>query len=432
MTLKYSPRHDQTDGCDSTRLTRKQFLRSVGTLAASVMIPTERIIAQQRVDQEMRNRVASVLREYDSQGDHRTGTAVDAASGQWLSGQIFDIGLETELEWMGFSKIDVHSAYVEVDGRWAEGVPTFDGSFTNPDGVTGRLGSIESNADIGVVQVGPRAGQEFPRYRRETAHRAAIAVTGGPANGAPEGIALMNAPSFKEPYGPVILQVASEHHEWIQNAAVAGSEARVVAHVSRRPEEVFNVTATIRGTRPTLPPLIVMTPRSGWWTCASERGGGIAVWLEMMRSLRVATPARSSVFVASTGHELGHYGLSEFIRTRAPLIANAAAWIHLGANFGAKLGGSPRLQVSHDKLQSMSLQAMEAAAEPPERLHPVGELPAGEVQHIHSGGGRYISLVGSNGLFHHPHDRWPGAVDVDRVTRFAQAFVDIAAQLTRE
>ena len=82
----------------------------------------------------------------------------------------------------------------------------------------------------------------------------------------------MNAPSFKEPYGPVVLQVASEHHGWLQSAAAVGAEARVVAHVSRRPEEVFNVTATIRGTRPALPPLIVMTPRSGWWTCASERG----------------------------------------------------------------------------------------------------------------------------------------------------------------
>ena len=158
MTLSHCPHHARTDGCGSTELTRKQFLRSVGALAASVMIPTDRLMAQPRPDQGLRERVARVLREYDSQGDHRTGTAVDAASGQWLSDQIFDAGLETELEWMGFSKIDVHAAYVEVDGRWAEGVPAFDGGFTDADGVTGRLGTVESHADIGVAHVGPRAG----------------------------------------------------------------------------------------------------------------------------------------------------------------------------------------------------------------------------------------------------------------------------------
>ena len=111
---------------------------------------------------------------------------------------------------------------------------------------------------------------------------------------------------------------------------------------------------------------------------------------------------------------------------------NAVAWIHLGANFGANFGGSPRLQASHDELQALALEAMEAAGQPPDPLHPVGEPPAGEARNIHDGGGRYISLLGGNGLFHHPHDRWPGAVDVDRVERFAQAFVDIATRLTRE
>ena len=58
--------------------------------------------------------------------------------------------------------------------------------------------------------------------------------------------------------------------------------------------------------------------------------------------------------------------------------------------------------------------------------------PGGEARAIHDGGGRYISLLGANGLFHHPHDRWPGAVDVDRVARFAEAFVQIARRLTQE
>ena len=65
-----------------------------------------------------------------------------------------------------------------------------------------------------------------------------------------------------------------------------------------------------------------------------------------------------------------------------------------------------------------------------ERLRLVGTRPNGEAQNIHDGGGRYISVLGSNGLFHHPHDRWPAAVDVDRIARFADAFVEIGLTLT--
>ena len=240
----------------------------------------------------------------------------------------------------------------------------------------------------------------------------------------------MNAPDFKEPFGPPVLQVASQHRDWLDAAAAAGATARVVAHATRRPEEVFNVTAPLLGTERSLPPLIVMTPRSGWWTCASERGGGIAVWLEMIRGMAAApTPKRTTVFLASTGHELGHYGLQEFLRTRTRLIAGAGAWIHLGANFGAAVGAGSRLQASTAELQALALEALEDAGTTPDRLHPVGTRPAGEADSIHDGGGDYISILGANGLFHHPHDRWPAAVDVDRIARSAQAFIDIGLTL---
>ena len=36
-------------------------------------------------------------------------------------------------------------------------------------------------------------------------------------------------------------------------------------------------------------------------------------------------------------------------------------------------------------------------------------------------GGRYITLVGTNRLFHLPRDRWPHAVDVPAIERVAAA-----------
>ena len=150
----------------------------------------------------------------------------------------------------------------------------------------------------------------------------------------------------------------------------------------------------------------------------------------MIRGMAAApAPRRTTVFLASTGHELGHYGLAEFLRTRSRLVRGAAAWIHLGANFGAAAGGDPRLQASTAGLQDRALDALRRFGEGPVRRHPAGEAPAGEARHIHDGGGNYLSIVGANGLFHHPADRWPDAVDVDRIARYARAFTDVGLQL---
>ena len=411
------------------RFTRKQFLQSAGTMALGTLLSTRVVARQAGGDIGRRERLARLLREYDSQGDHRPGSAVDAESGRWLADQVADAGLEPEIEWMGFSRPTIQAAYVAVGDRWADGIPLFDGGVTDATGVRGRLGALDMDAEIALAHAGPRVSPDLLDHRRTTSQQAAVTVTGGPENGVPEGLALMNAPDFKAPFGPPVIQVASQHRAWLDAAAAAGEEALVVAHVTRRPKEVFNVTATLLGTQPSLPPLIVMTPRSGWWTCASERGGGIAVWLEMMRSLRAATPRRTTVFVASTGHELGHYGLQEFIRTRTRLLTSAVAWIHLGANFGAAIGGRPRLQASSVELQRLALDALGAAGAPPDRLHPVGERPAGEAHNIHDRGGRYLSILGANGLFHHPQDRWPAAVNVDLIARYACAFSEIGVTL---
>ncbi len=411
-------------------LTRKAFLEVAGAAAMAALWPGARAHAQAVPARDARERVARFVREYDSQGDHRTGSAVDAESGRWLADRADDAGLAPEIEWMGFSRIDIQAAYVEVGDRRAEGVPLFDGGFTDAAGVTGTLSSLDGDGAIGLGHVGPRAGSEFRSYRRDTAQQAIVTVTGGPANGVPEGLALLNAPDFKDPFGPPVLQVASRHRAWLADAAATGATARVVAQVTRRPEEVFNVTATLRGREPSQPPVFVMTPRSGWWTCASERGGGIAVWIEMIRGMAAApTPRRTTVFLASTGHELGHYGLEEFLRTRSRLVRSAFAWIHLGANFGTAVGGAPLLQASNLELQDRATDALDRAGEAPPRRRPIGEAPAGEARHIHDGSGTYLSIIGDNGLFHHPWDRWPDAVDVDRIARYARAFTQIGLQL---
>ncbi len=172
-----------------------------------------------------------------------------------------------------------------------------------------------------------------------------------------------------------------------------------------------------------------MTPRSGWFHCASERGGGIACWLEAIRAVAAAKPARSLLAIASSGHELGHFGLDAFLERQPHLIKGSAAWIHLGANIGAA-GGTPRLQASDDGIEGMADEALKNAGGRVSARLPRGTRPGGEARNIHDGGGRYISLLGSGPHFHNIDDRWPAAVDINAVSRFADAFAALAVRLT--
>jgi hypothetical protein len=79
----------------------------------------------------------------------------------------------------------------------------------------------------------------------------------------------------------------------------------------------------------------VLTPRSGWWHCAGERGGGLAIWLEVARTADQLGLDRDLVFLATTGHELGFLGIKRYFDSDPDLARRAFAWIHLGANIGA-------------------------------------------------------------------------------------------------
>ena len=101
------------------------------------------------------------------------------------------------------------------------------------------------------------------------------------------------------------------------------------------------MVAEVAGRDGTLDPVVVITPRSGWWRCAAERGGGLACWLEAIRAMAEARPARRVQFLASSGHELGHLGLDEFLLANPRLVGTAYAWVHLGANIGAGRRAQP-------------------------------------------------------------------------------------------
>lgn len=379
----------------------------------------------------MQARIQDVIRDYSAEGFHRTGTEVDEASAAALAGRIKAIGLDARLTPFPFRRLVIRRAALSAGGLEIPGVPLFDGGTTDLDGVTGTLGPIGSDAEIGVGMTLPTwatdEGRAIAEARRTGRHQAIVVVTDTrlPA----DGIALINADDYTEPFGPPVLQVANRHHGAIFDAVKAGQRGRVVAHCERVPGQACNVAARIPGRDPALAPLIVMTPRSGWWRCASERGGDTAAWLEMMRAVTALGPRRDVIFTANTGHELGHLGLEHFLSEQRGLVQGAAAWIHLGANFAAKVTPGVRLQFSDPELRDLLTPIMAREDARPATETPLGERPLGEARNIHDGGGRYVSILGRNGLFHHPDDIWPSAVDLAATLKWVSVFTALVVEL---
>ena len=383
----------------------------------------------------LEQRVAAVIQTFDAQGNHRTGTEIDNASAQWLAGEVRKLGAQASLEPFNLSRVDPQLCYLRIGDRRIDGVPLFDAGLTGAEGIRGRLGPLGSDAEIGLAETTPfrlmdPIGTEERNQvaeARESRHKALVLLT----RGARPGLFLINAPAFTKPFGPPMLQVSSRESDWLKEQAETRAEATVVAQAKRTAASAFNVTAKIAGSKPTLAPIVVMAPRSGWWQCASEQGSRLACWLEAMRVLATGSPARNCFFVALSGHELGYMGMDAYLKSRRDLLKHARAWIFFGSSIG-----EPRqpnlIHASDDALEQWTVAAMGKEGIAVNGKAPHGSKARGETSAVQQGGGRFVTVACGSQVFHNVADRWPEAVDVTNLARYARAFANGVLELARQ
>jgi len=206
------------------------------------------------------------------------------------------------------------------------------------------------------------------------------------------------------------------------------AQATLVTEVKRTAAQAYNVVVKVEGSNPTLAPLVVMAPRSAWWQSVSEQGSRLACWLEAIRVLAAGHPARDCFFAALSGHELGLLGIDPYIKRRPNLVKRAHAWIFFGSDIGAPR--QPNLiHASDDVLERWTVAAMAKeglTANGKARHDSIGRGEAGVIQ---QGGGRFVTIACGSEVYHSVADRWPEAVDVATLARYAKAFANGAIQL---
>src|SRR5256885_305378 len=102
-------------------------------------------------------RAAAWLAAWDGLGIHRTATRGGRAGVVWLAREAAALGAEITMEEFVLDRLEPVECFVELGDRRIEAVPVFDAPATEPEGISGRLGTIGSDAEIGVAELSPRA-----------------------------------------------------------------------------------------------------------------------------------------------------------------------------------------------------------------------------------------------------------------------------------
>ncbi len=369
---------------------------------------------------------AGFFAAYDAFGERRTGCKGDTASAAWLRDLAEAAGARAEAITLPFSRFQPVTALIEAERRVVEGLPLFDGGLTDSIGVIGPVGLLGSRAPIGIVEMEPRAaslpGNAFAQARQSSAHRAIVVAL----RTKPDSLAPLNAHDAAAPFGPPVLQVAGAEAAWLQALAARRQTARVAVRGLRDMGRSANIRAELPGEAP---PLVLLTPRTSWWTSTAERAGGILAWLEALRALAAAPRARGVVALATCGHELGHIGAHKAFGREPGLASRSHLVIHLGANLGCAEAERITVRSNVDGLAQRMADALAGAGHPREPIEAVtGGKANGEAHEIEQRGGRYLSLIGDNPWFHAPEDRWPHSVDLPRAEASARAVAAVALE----
>lgn len=374
----------------------------------------------------LEERVLSWIKRWDDSSEHRTGTRGDRATSQWLFEEIASLGAKPKLDEFVFHRRIPQNCHVTVGSRVLDGVPLFDGGVTPDTGIAEKLTVDPDGTGIFVVAPHASAQQQLGEVRRSRNFSGVIVISQLPR----QGIALINADEFHRPFGLPVLQVPHESHDWLLAGAKDNSEARLTVTFVSEQTTASNVGARIPGNQADLPPLVVMTPKSAWYTCTAERMGGIVLWLECIRHFVKNAPDREIIFTANTGHELGHVGLDHFLSENSTLATDAYLWLHFGANFAAR-NCLIRTQASQDQHLDDLEQALSRFDVKVAHSVKPGTRPGGEARNIFDAGGNYLSLLGSNSLFHHPHDRLETNIDLDRLLKIRAAMLEVVHELSK-
>ena len=380
-------------------------------------------------------RIEDRIRHFESLGIHRTGGPADDQTSKWLVDELAAAGVGSQIERFHFPRVEYRGASITVAGERIEGVPLYDAGFTDYGGIDCELCEDTDTDIFGKIVIATSAERGLPGWTdgaisdriEELANQGAVGlvIPHGDRDGQ---IVLRNAHRIDHPHVLPVLQIAPRDSRSLKSAIVIGGEGVLEVDGERLRSNATNLVATIEGSDSQATPIGIVTPKSGWYTCAAERGGGIAIFLALAESLAaLRTPTRTIHLLASSGHELDFAGIRAYARVHRDHITGAAAWLHLGASIGAREVPRAATATSDDALHQLTEAAVAAADVERTDVRDPGPARGGEALIISELNTRYVSFLGGHAYFHSPGDTVDQAFDAELVARWARVSRDVIA-----
>lgn len=360
---------------------------------------------------------------YEAFGRHRTGSPVDHATAEWFTDELRSFGLTVRAEsvpfrgWEADATVEIGGAAIEclaVPYEWEGSIDTTNVAIIDLDAGLG--------GDISVIV-------EPVRQARAAGFDAVVCATRHPSG----LLRAINRPLGAEATNVPVFLVAGD-----QLAVLQSSVVRVRASARTVDATTTNLIADNGTTQParTQPRLMVTTPLTGWFTCAGERGTGVAVLLDVVTRL---VDDVALLVVATGGHELGCFGAHEWVADRMNGTATPAPAIgsilHIGASVAVDSAVSERRQLIETRVAMTSVSDAQSHAMR-DALAAIGlKLTAsattwiGEAEAWKDLAVPMLSLSGAGLHFHTPEDHAVDVTSPASLARVAQAFTDAALAL---
>jgi hypothetical protein len=297
------------------------------------------------------------VEKYVSFGDHRTGTAANTQTADWLGEELTKYGYTVHYPEFPLRQYFFNRAAIVSGDDSVSAFPQWWVNEQVSQSVEGRLVEITSlsvpadlKGQIAVIHVPEGEVLQIPRLLDSLADSGAAAAVVIAENPSGE-VAAFNATARPEPWKIPVALVAARHAARLAAFAAGQQPVRLYIDGEYRDVKGKNVHGSI-GTGKKY--IVISTPISGWFGCGGERGPGIAVWLELARRAAALKTDYTFVFTGNSGHETGGIGAHLFLDEFAPPVDDTHLWIHLGAGLATlACRKTPEGPVKQNEVDSM-------------------------------------------------------------------------------
>ena len=381
------------------------------------------------------------VQRYDAFGPHRYGSPGAEQAFDWIATELESAGLQTSSQRFSLDRqYDFHAATLTVDGQTRSVMPQWwiperQASFSLSAAIAAPGSGSADGAFVRLTVPYDRGAyltsQHLAALQAAFARRpAAVLLTIDHPSGE---IFAYNVDQKAPPWPVPVILVGANDRTLLDRAQQSGRPVAVAVHGAwRRDVPGRNVVGRLdRGAGRWL---AISTPVTSWFTSTCERGPGIAGFLAAARLARTRWPDVDLVFVATSGHEIGHGGMEHFLRDGAPAPDATLAWAHFGASLACfewrREGGTWVTDRRVDSGQRLILSSQAMAATVAGRFKDIAaatvvgaEAGIGELRDVLSAGyPRFFGMAGSHIFFHTPADS-AAATGPEVLEQVAKAFM---------